>query len=279
MGTLVKFIFVVFICVFVYNTSLAASRHVSQYNYPPGSLACKLHDQNKLDCSNRGLIDIPKILDQNLTTTLDLSRNQISNITSSPFISLKILHQLYLQYNTISSLSSSSFYGLHTLECLDLEENMLSSLPMGIFQDLVRLTFLNLDHNLIASFPIQELVQLKSLQQVSFFKEICIFTPEIGTDGLQNLRNLHNVAFLLCLVANITDDTFDNLANLPLTSMEFLWVWPEHSSYIIQGNVFAPLTKITRMHTRFEVIPVLESLFCPFSRLTSQLLPGIEIRN
>ena len=265
MGTLVTAMLVVLLTVFVHFKSATDSNYVNQYNYPPGSLTCKLHEQNELDCSYRGLKGIPKLLDQNWT--IAMSRNQSSNITGSPFTSLQFLRQLHLQLNTISLLSSSAFTGLYTLEYLDLQEKRLSYLSVGIFRDLTRLTFLNLDFNFFASFPSQELLPLESLRRVYFFKDIFTFTPKIDTDGLQNLTNLNVLALTLFLTANITDDTFDNLADLPLTSMEFLWIWPEDSSYIIQKAVFAPLTKITRMHTRFEVIPVLESLISPLQSL------------
>ena len=269
MATLiVKAIFVALLIVCVHNTASTASHHISQYNYPPGTLPCKLHDQNELDCSNRGLAGIPKLLDRNWTTTADFSRNQISNITGSPFTSLQFLLQLRLQMNTISHLSSTAFCGLYFLEDLDLQNNHLFYLPVGIFQDLSRLTFLNLDNNFIDSFPIQELLPLRSLKRVSFFKYyFTTYTSEVPMDGLQNLTNLNDMALSVFLAANITNDTFDTLADLPLTSMEFLWVWPEHSSYIIQRAAFAPLTKITKMHTRFEAIPILESLPCPLQSL------------
>ena len=271
---LVMAIFVILLIVCVHDTASTASHHISQYNYPPGTLPCKLHDQNELDCSNRGLAGIPKLLDRNWTTTADFSRNQISNITGSPFTSLKYLLQLRLQLNTISLLSSTAFCGLYFLEDLDLQENNLFYLPEGIFQDLSKLTFLHLDYNFIASFPIQELLPLKSLQRVFFFKYIIItYTSEVDTDGLQNLTNLNFMTLTVFLAANITNDTFDTLADLPLTSMEFLWVWPEHSSYIIERAAFAPLTKITMMHTRFEAIPIFESLSCPLQSLSLSASP------
>ena len=107
--------------------------------YPSGSLACKTYMMTKMDCSNRNLPDVP-VLDQNLTTSLDLSHNQLTNITNAPFEKLKILLMLNLSYNEISQMSSTTFRGLHSLVCLELKENELVDLPKDIFSDLPQLT-------------------------------------------------------------------------------------------------------------------------------------------
>ena len=63
---------------------LVACTSTPQNNYPPGSLACKTYNMTQMDCSNRDLLVVP-LLDQNSTTTLDLSHNLLKNITGAPF--------------------------------------------------------------------------------------------------------------------------------------------------------------------------------------------------
>ena len=135
--------------------------------YPSGSLACKAYNMTKMDCSNRNLHDVP-VLDQNLTTSLDLSHNQLISITSNaPFQKLQIL-LLDLSYNEISKMSSTAFRGLHSLESLDLQRNRLIDLPRDIFSDLHNVQFLNLNSNFFTAVPDQVLASLYSLRYLSF---------------------------------------------------------------------------------------------------------------
>ena len=101
-----------------------------QNRYPPGSLACKTYNMTDMDCSNRFLVDIP-VLDQILTTTLDLSQNQLTQIKGAPFEQLSDLQLLSLSYNDISYLSSTAFRGLWLLEELVLEFNKNRSTTLG----------------------------------------------------------------------------------------------------------------------------------------------------
>ena len=100
---------------------LSIASSTPKNNYPPGSLACKTYDMTRMDCSNRDLLVVP-LLDQNLTTMLDLSHNLLKNITGAPFEKLHILHVLDLSYNDISRMSSTAFRGLQSLAFLHLEK-------------------------------------------------------------------------------------------------------------------------------------------------------------
>ena len=162
---------------------LSSSDSFSQNEYPSGSLACKTYNMSKMDCSNRDLLNVPE-LDQNLTTLLDLSYNQLKNISNAPFEKLKVLLMLNLSYNEIFQMSSTSFRGLHSLETLDLRENKLVRLPQMIFSDLRNLKWLDMNYNYFTAIPGQVMAPLFSLQYLSFLTARGII-HEIDFDGLR----------------------------------------------------------------------------------------------
>ena len=127
--------FLVILC--IYCASVSASNVLSQ-EY----LACKTYNTSQIDCSHRYLRDIP-ILNKNLTTTLDLSHNQLQEIHGAPSKNLTFLVNLNLSYNMISLLNSAAFKGLSSLQELDLFHNRLRALPRGIFSDQFKLVYLD----------------------------------------------------------------------------------------------------------------------------------------
>ena len=104
-----------FLAMFIHFIHLAADNCAPQNNYPFGSLACKTFNMTEMDCSNRNLLEVPK-LDQNLTTSLDLSHNNLRNITNAPFEKLQALLILDMSYNALSQMTSTAFNGMQSLK-------------------------------------------------------------------------------------------------------------------------------------------------------------------
>ena len=168
-----------------------------------------------MDCSNRDLLKVPE-LDQNLTTLLDLSHNQLKNISNAPFEKLKFLLMLNLSYNEIFQMSSTSFRGLHSLETLDLQENKLVRLPQMIFSDLSNLQWLDMNYNYFTTIPGQVMAPLFSLRYLSFLTARGII-HEIDFDGFENMTYLNVLdLFIQPIRTNISSDTFHPLRKLPL---------------------------------------------------------------
>ena len=132
MVSLMHNIWLVLLTSFLFYISSSAPNNPSKYEYPPGSLACKTHNMTEMDCSNRYLVDIP-FLDRNLTTTLDLSHNKLTEIKGASFVQLPLLRRLDLSHNEISHLSPTAFRGIWFLEKLDLKYNNIKTLPSRIF--------------------------------------------------------------------------------------------------------------------------------------------------
>ena len=95
MATFTAIIFVVLfiLCALDMYSSASKSTH---YQYPIGSLACKAYNMTKMDCTYRNLVNIPEF-DSKLSDLLDLSHNQLKNVSGAPFEKQHSLLQLILQ--------------------------------------------------------------------------------------------------------------------------------------------------------------------------------------
>ena len=237
----------------------------AQSSYPSGNLPCKTYSVTKMDCSNRNLLNIP-VLDQNLTTLLDLSHNQLKNITNSPFEKLKVLLTLNMSYNQISQMSSTAFRGLKLLESLDLSKNKLVDVPKVIFSDMRNLLYLNLNFNWFTVIPDQALVPLSSLQYLYFINmgDIC----EIDLGSLENMTNLSILhIFINDLQTNISSNELYSLRKLSLHNFVFGWEWAD-KIYSISKDAFAPLTSnLAFLQIPFTALPAILSLQHPCQNL------------
>lgn len=125
----------------------------------------------KVDCSHRGLQDIPTgiptttthlILSDNHITrisalglfnripnleTLDMSRNKIDEIEQGAFEGAYSINEILLSENEISAVNRAMFRGLNNLKSLSLYGNLISCVTPGAFDELGSLTSLNLISN------------------------------------------------------------------------------------------------------------------------------------
>ena len=244
-------------------TLLIASYSLAQYHqYPSGSLACKIYNKTKLDCSNRDLVEVPT-LDQNLTKSLNLSTNRIEEITGAPFQQLQLLLRLHLSHNEIANLSETAFRGLYSLRYLYLDYNKLTDLPKDVFVDLSNLFRLNLDSNHFTVIPNEAVSSVRSLQELSIYDERAgtFQITEINLTGFQNLSNLKSMALgAMSLQTDITSNTFQPLSSLPLQTFFFDWMWTSFFKYTLDGEIFAPLVNVTELFTNYDALPSSESV-------------------
>ena len=245
--------------------TLSSESSPIQYKYPPRSLACKTYSKTHVDCSNRNLVEVP-ILDQNLTITLDLSANQLLEISGAPFQQLQVLLKLNLSSNEIRKLSVTAFRGLYSLKYLYLDHNKLTDLPKDVFTDLFNIFIIKLDFNWFESIPNQALSPLQSLEALVFSTPGEYgYISAIDLSGFQNLTNLRQLWLMLDLQTDIPCDAFQPLSLLPLQSFTFFWTW--RSSYNIDKEIFAPLTKLTKLATSFSALSALISIQSPLHLL------------
>ena len=82
---------------------------------------------------------------------LDISHNDVSQISQGYFQNVTSLEHLNLSFNNISSIALGSFDSLTDLTELDMSNNPLKHLPKYIFRNLTKLEYLSFSHTLIST--------------------------------------------------------------------------------------------------------------------------------
>ncbi|XP_019509870.1 PREDICTED: leucine-rich repeat and transmembrane domain-containing protein 1 [Hipposideros armiger] len=114
---------------------------------------CRCHSpSNSVDCSQRGLTEIPSGLPPQ-TLTLHLQDNQIHQLPAFAFRSVPQLITLNLGNNSLLNLAPGAFHGLRHLQVLNLTQNSLHFMESRLFHSLPQLRELDLSSNNISHLP------------------------------------------------------------------------------------------------------------------------------
>ncbi|KAG5281995.1 hypothetical protein AALO_G00051090 [Alosa alosa] len=190
--------------------------HGTQSASLPASLCpapCQCQEDGILlivDCSELGLSAVPGNLSP-LTSYLDLSMNNISEIQPNAFHNLHFLSELRLSGNHLRHIPGLVFQGLYNLKVLMLQNNQLERLPSEDPWDLPNLLSLRLDANLIMEVPPQTFSGLRSLRHLWLDDNAL---TEIPAGALNNLASLQAMTLALNRISHIPDNAFRNLSNL-----------------------------------------------------------------
>ncbi|XP_067437011.1 toll-like receptor 2 [Thunnus thynnus] len=123
--------------------------------------------QLSCNCSYGGFTSVPMVTGSALT--LDLSFNNITEVTDDDLTGHGALRALSLHGNKLSVIHQSAFNSLRRLETLDLSDNQLTSLNHTWFSELAALRQLNLLDNLYSCLGSPLLFQgLVSLRRLAF---------------------------------------------------------------------------------------------------------------
>ncbi|NWR34105.1 LRC26 protein, partial [Tachuris rubrigastra] len=134
--------------------------------HPPPSPACPAAcrcSPGEVDCSERGLRDVPWSLSTN-TSTLWLGYNFITVLGPRSFPPLPRLRLLSLPHNRLELIHGQALLGLGELQELDLSHNYLSVLSPETFLPLASLATLNLGSNRLEELEPVVLSVLPQLQ-------------------------------------------------------------------------------------------------------------------
>jgi len=150
--------------------------------------------QKEIHISNKIIRKIDPNLFNGFTklTILDLSNNQLTQLSDQQFGGLINLKKLYLNNNKIEILgfgwdNRKLFEGLNKLEVLHLNKNKIQSLPEYVFKDLANLFELNLESNYIKSIHYESLSGLINLKVLNLRWNCISF---ISADALQGTKIL-----------------------------------------------------------------------------------------
>ena len=138
--------------------------------------------------------------------TLDLSFNQLTNLSGYLFQSLPDLTDLNLSNNLITYIDVNAFWGLTNLQMLSLNSNKLNefALNLNTFQFFNNLNYLDLSFN-----------RFGSIQNTTFF----------GVNNLLNILIAHN------LISDIQDNSFMTQKDLTNLDLGFNYLTAVKQSY------------------------------------------------
>lgn len=190
-----------------------------------------------ISCENAGLVDIPDEI-HSFVTSLDMTRNSMKQLKSTPLNSLINLVDLKLKENAITTLSVATFRSLTSLQTLDLSSNNLTVLDKETFKDASRLVHLDLSNN-----------QLKRIDR--------------GFDGLTSLSRLDLRNNRL---TSITHVTFSEL-----TQLRYLRLDDNVISHI-DSRAFADLDKLMYFVLKGNPIGNIETI-----HFSSQFLSYVDL--
>uniref|UniRef100_A0A3B3SLW2 Leucine rich repeat containing G protein-coupled receptor 6 n=1 Tax=Paramormyrops kingsleyae TaxID=1676925 RepID=A0A3B3SLW2_9TELE len=193
--------------------SLASAEHSLQPRVASCPAPCQCEEDGVLllvDCSELGLSAVPGDLSP-LTSYLDLSMNNISELQPGTFQNLHFLAELRLSGNHLKQIPGTVFSGLYNLKVLMLQNNHLERLHSEVPWDLPNLLSLRLDANLISEVPEKTFSGLRSLRHLWLDDNVL---TEIPVRALSRLPSLQAMTLALNRITHIPDGAFRNLSSL-----------------------------------------------------------------
>ncbi|XP_077442418.1 leucine-rich repeat-containing G-protein coupled receptor 6 isoform X2 [Vanacampus margaritifer] len=176
-------------------------------------LPCQCEQDNifiMVDCSELGLSSVPTNLSP-LTTYLDLSMNNISEIQPRAFHRLHLLTELRISGNQLRYISGHALQGLRNLKVLMLQNNHLERLPDDAPWDLPNLLSLRLDANLLSEVPAGTFRGVRALRHLWLDDNSLTEIPVMALDALPSLQAM---TLALNQITRIPDYAFANLSAL-----------------------------------------------------------------
>lgn len=188
-----------------------------------------------------GLQNIPHL---NNIESLDLSKNDLTEIPDLHLLGFNNLERLYLQQNHLSQLPPSCFIGLNNLSILDLSFNQIVQLPATIFQGLNKLETLNLQYNHLAELPSIIFKDLSSLQRLRLNHNQLTRLPDHLFDSLNNMQELDLEDNELTSLSSLL---FKNVRNLRQVSL-----FNNKPLSKVPASIFQNLTRLQEVDLRIN---------------------------
>ncbi|XP_051913161.1 leucine-rich repeat-containing G-protein coupled receptor 6 isoform X1 [Hippocampus zosterae] len=173
-----------------------------------------------VDCSELGLASVPTDISP-LTTYLDLSMNNISEIQPRAFHQLHLLTELRISGNRLRYISGHALQGLHNLKVLMLQNNHLERLPHDAPWDLPNLLSLRLDANLLSEVPSGAFQGIPALRHLWLDDNSLTEIPVVALDALHSLQAM---TLALNQITHIPDYAFANLSALVVLHLHNNWI-------------------------------------------------------
>ncbi|XP_059845315.1 leucine-rich repeat-containing protein 70-like [Hypanus sabinus] len=185
--------------------------------------ACQHCTKTLVECCNVALTSFPQNLAKT-TSSIYLSRNNISSIVSKDLEGFNRLSVLFLDNNSLISLHPQTFASLINLYYLRLNHNQIKAFSLGIFEGLSKLRYLHLQHNQIISIPGGLLSDLTALQYLQLEGNLLSLLSSGMFTGLMNLRALDLANNRILWISNSSFRQLTRLEFLNLQNNCLAWI-------------------------------------------------------
>ncbi|CAH1794799.1 unnamed protein product [Owenia fusiformis] len=178
----------------------------------PKGCQCEGHN---VQCHNLELESVPSYLTET-TQCLNLSNNNIRNLSDYSFQNLINLTTLDLSHNNIETIEEHAFNGLHNLKNLDLNDNFLTTVPALAFKDIPQISKLRMHGN-----NIHKIIPMSFLSNTQL-AELDLNGNAIERIDLKAFKGLGNIKSLYIQDNNLRDipsEQFKETPNLQLINI------------------------------------------------------------
>lgn len=246
----------------------------------------------ELSLAGNRLIVVPQAVSVlNMLNSLNLSDNNIQDITNAPYQGLTRLFALDFVGNNIRSIRKGAFNNLPSVRILYLARNNIQAIEKGAFDNLPNLYFLRLDSNIIHDVSslftsLHDLIMLNiSVNRIRWFdyamvpaglQWLDIHNNQI--EALGNYYGLEHVLKLRTIDASFNRLTFLNSSSLP-NSIENVFLTHNHLQRI-QPFTFLEKPNLARVdltHNQLQVLSM--STLCLSASPSRQPFPEFKIAN
>ncbi|VVD00393.1 unnamed protein product [Leptidea sinapis] len=152
--------------------------------------------------------------------TLEISHNQMTNVSANLFSHLAFLRKLSLWQSNVTWFSKDFFTGVNVLEELDLSSNGLNELPTLIFKPLIKLRKLTLFSNKFSTLP-QNLFSTNNNLETVIILNNDVKMRELPRRLFGNLLNLKQIYIQRCGLEIVPYDVFGNSSQLTNISVAY----------------------------------------------------------
>ena len=177
-------------------------------------------DLSMLESLDLGRNELTEISDLHLSgltklTYLGLARNRITELTVNATTNLKNLRKLDLSNNFFEIIPEETFQGLSSLTRLDISKNRLFTLFVKQFSGNRRLTELNVSLNKIKYIRNETFISNRSLKRIDFFKNRLKSVSALNFKGLEEIEEV-NLGFNYLKEFSIKNELPNSLKRLSL---------------------------------------------------------------
>uniref|UniRef100_A0A1I7VI77 Immunoglobulin I-set domain-containing protein n=1 Tax=Loa loa TaxID=7209 RepID=A0A1I7VI77_LOALO len=228
-----------------------------------------------IDCSRRGLTDVPYSL-PSWATTLELQGNYIEKILPIAFVGLGSLISLDLSENQIGGFSRLVFAHTPQLETLLLRKNRLNSIPLGIeslanlrkldlkannisqvttidVSRIAKIDVVDLSRNVIRDFPRLHMLQAANAKITKLYKDLSNnLLTTLRSDTFMALQSLRILRLSRNKIETIEKSAFQGLFALRFLDLS------RNRLAVLHALTFSPLTSLQNLSLARNFLGTLE---------------------